>query len=973
MVEAIETKCIIDSGTETQKSSAEGMGYLLIWLETMALFDRDDRWAGFQAYGGKEQGATLQIPLAKPPCRNGPAPWPCCPRGPVNGLSNSRGGRAPAGPSRTGPLAGRRRRGRRSGGRGRQPRNGPRAPRSAWPPPPAGGAFGGRVARTDPERGHGSPAVGAAAERAVRDVRRPCCNGELSQRMCMCSGGAGHEEDESPLLPRASELKRAGPRRRASPEGCRLRQAAASLAGGAHGDSPGGLRGPHGRAPDGGPQDSNFLFVGVMTAQKYLQTRALAAYRTWSKTIPGKVEFFSSEGSDTSIPIPIVPLQGVDDSYPPQKKSFMMLKYMHDHYLDKYEWFMRADDDVYIKGDRLENFLRSLNSSEPLFLGQTGLGTTEEMGKLALEPGENFCMGGPGVIMSREVLRRMVPHIGRCLREMYTTHEDVEVGRCVRRFAGVQCVWSYEMQQLFYENYEQNKKGYIRDLHNSKIHRAITLHPNKNPPYQYRLHSYMLSRKIAELRHRTIQLHREIVLMSKYSNTAVHKEDLQLGISPSFMRFQPRQREEILEWEFLTGKYLYSTADGQPPRRGMDSAQREALDDIVMQVMEMINANAKTRGRIIDFKEIQYGYRRVNPMYGAEYILDLLLLYKKHKGKKMTVPVRRHAYLQQTFSKIQFVEHEELDIKELADKINQESGSLSFLSNSLKKLVPFQLPGSKNVHKEPKEKKINILVPLSGRFDMFVRFMGNFEKTCLMQNQNVKLVVLLFNSDSNPDKAKQVELMRDYRAKYPKADMQILPVSGDFSRALALEVGSSQFNNESLLFFCDVDLVFTTEFLQRCRANTVLGQQIYFPIIFSQYDPKIVYSGNVPSGNHFVFTKKTGFWRNYGFGITCIYKGDLVRVGSFDVSIQGWGLEDVDLFNKVVQAGLKTFRSQEVGVVHVHHPVFCDPNLDPKQYKMCLGSKASTYGSTQQLAEMWLEKNDPSYSKSNYNGSVRTA
>jgi len=141
-----------------------------------------------------------------------------------------------------------------------------------------------------------------------------------------------------------------------------------------------------------------------------------------------------------------VPLPGVDDSYPPQKKSFMMLKYMHDHYLDKYEWFMRADDDVYIKGDKLENFLRSLNSSEPLFLGQTGLGTTEEMGKLALEPGENFCMGGPGVIMSREVLRRMVPHIGECLREMYTTHEDVEVGRCVRRFAGVQCVWSYEVR-----------------------------------------------------------------------------------------------------------------------------------------------------------------------------------------------------------------------------------------------------------------------------------------------------------------------------------------------------------------------------------------------------------------------------------------------------------------------------------------------------------------------------------------------
>ncbi len=185
------------------------------------------------------------------------------------------------------------------------------------------------------------------------------------------------------------------------------------------------------------------FFITVLT-HTFLLVFALC--RTWAKTIPGKVEFFSSEGSDPTIPIPVVALQNVDDSYPPQKKSFMMLKYMHDHYLDQFEWFMRADDDVYIKSEKLESFLRSLNSSEAIFLGQTGMGARDELGKLALEPGENFCMGGPGVIMSREVLRRMVPHIRQCLQEMYTTHEDVEVGRCVRRFAGVQCVWSYEVR-----------------------------------------------------------------------------------------------------------------------------------------------------------------------------------------------------------------------------------------------------------------------------------------------------------------------------------------------------------------------------------------------------------------------------------------------------------------------------------------------------------------------------------------------
>ncbi|KAM5300007.1 chondroitin sulfate synthase 3 [Ctenodactylus gundi] len=735
-------------------------------------------------------------------------------------------------------------------------------------------------------------------------------------------------------------------------------------AAGAHPGEAGGRPGSsHNGSGDGGATAASarprgFLYVGVMTAQKYLGSRALAAQRTWARSIPGRVEFFSSQqppsaGPGQPPPLPVIALPGVDDSYPPQKKSFMMIKYMHDHYLDKYEWFMRADDDVYIKGDKLEEFLRSLNSSKPLYLGQTGLGNIEELGKLGLEPGENFCMGGPGMIFSREVLRRMVPHIGECLREMYTTHEDVEVGRCVRRFGGTQCVWSYEMQQLFHENYEHNRKGYIQDLHNSKIHAAITLHPNKRPAYQYRLHNYMLSRKISELRYRTIQLHRESALMSKLSNSEVSKEDQQLGVMPSFNHFQPRERNEVVEWEFLTGKLLYSAAENQPPRQSISSILRTALDDTILQVMEMINENAKSRGRLIDFKEIQYGYRRVDPMHGVEYILDLLLLYKRHKGRKLTVPVRRHAYLQQLFSKPFFREMEELDVNGLVENINSDTQSFSLISNSLKILSSLQGVKGMGGHSE---KKIHILVPLIGRYDIFLRFMENFETTCLIPKQNVKLVIILFSRDPGQDSQEHIELIREYQIKYPAAEMTLIPMKGEFSRGLGLEMASSQFDNDTLLLFCDVDLIFREDFLQRCRDNTIQGQQVYYPIIFSQYDPKVTNGGSSPPEDDFVFSKKTGFWRDYGYGITCIYKSDLLGAGGFDTSIQGWGLEDVDLYNKVIRSGLRPFRSQEVGVVHVFHPVHCDPNLDPKQYKMCLGSKASTFASTMQLAELWLEK-----------------
>lgn len=193
------------------------------------------------------------------------------------------------------------------------------------------------------------------------------------------------------------------------------------------------------------------VLIGVMTAKKYLNSRALAAYETWGKTIPGDIIFFSSAGSQEISPpsLPVIGLAGVDDSYPPQKKSFLMIKYMYEHFSDKYEWFIRADDDVYMKADKLGAFLHSVNSSGLKFIGQTGLGNKDEIGMLNLNADENFCMGGPGIVFSGATLKKMVPHISFCLKNLYSTHEDVEVGRCVRKFAGIPCTWAFEVSCLF--------------------------------------------------------------------------------------------------------------------------------------------------------------------------------------------------------------------------------------------------------------------------------------------------------------------------------------------------------------------------------------------------------------------------------------------------------------------------------------------------------------------------------------------
>ena len=191
---------------------------------------------------------------------------------------------------------------------------------------------------------------------------------------------------------------------------------------------------------------TQFIFVGVMTAETFLETRAQAVFNTWGKNVAGKITFFSSQTYKKS-KLPLVSLPDVDDSYPPIKKSLMMVKYMHDHHIDDFEWFMRADDDVYIRNDKLVSLLRSLNISEDIYLGQAGTGAKKEKGMLNLMPGDNYCMGGPGAIFSRSVLKKVAPHLEHCLLQApkLHMHEDTELGRCIKRYAGISCTWNYEV------------------------------------------------------------------------------------------------------------------------------------------------------------------------------------------------------------------------------------------------------------------------------------------------------------------------------------------------------------------------------------------------------------------------------------------------------------------------------------------------------------------------------------------------
>jgi len=81
-----------------------------------------------------------------------------------------------------------------------------------------------------------------------------------------------------------------------------------------------------------------------------------------------------------------------------------------------------------------------------------------------------LAQGGPGIVISRGLLRLLGPKLGECLHSLLTEHEDIELGRCVAKVADVKCTMAWETRDLFYQNYDDgiNSRN-IRSISNKAL------------------------------------------------------------------------------------------------------------------------------------------------------------------------------------------------------------------------------------------------------------------------------------------------------------------------------------------------------------------------------------------------------------------------------------------------------------------------------------------------------------------------
>ncbi|XP_033501965.2 chondroitin sulfate N-acetylgalactosaminyltransferase 1 [Epinephelus lanceolatus] len=280
-------------------------------------------------------------------------------------------------------------------------------------------------------------------------------------------------------------------------------------------------------------------------------------------------------------------------------------------------------------------------------------------------------------------------------------------------------------------------------------------------------------------------------------------------------------------------------------------------------------------------------------------------------------------------------------------------------SNEFRRLVLFRPFGPlmkvKNERVDTASVPINIIVPLSKRTDKFKHFMHNFREVCVRQDGRVHLTVVYFGKEQMSEVRSTLEnTSREVNFK----NYTLLQLDEEFSRGRGLDIGARAWKGGNvLLFFCDVDIYFTADFLNTCRLNTQPGKKVFYPVLFSQYNPTLIYGSPEhipPVEQQLVIKKDTGFWRDFGFGMTCQYRSDFINIGGFDIDIKGWGGEDVHLYRKYLHSNLLVVRAPSRGLFHLWHEKHCADELPPDQYRMCMQSKAMNEASHGQLGMLFF-------------------
>lgn len=163
------------------------------------------------------------------------------------------------------------------------------------------------------------------------------------------------------------------------------------------------------------------ILCWIMTNPGNLDKKAIHVKATWAKRC-NIVLFISSQNTDFPT-IAVVDHEGREYLWQKTRGAF---DHIYKHYLDKADWFLKADDDTYVIVENMRKLVSLYDPEKPIYFGR----------KFKPYVKQGYMSGGAGYVLSRKAVELLVEKGFKDTKLCKSaTHvggaEDVEIGRCL--------------------------------------------------------------------------------------------------------------------------------------------------------------------------------------------------------------------------------------------------------------------------------------------------------------------------------------------------------------------------------------------------------------------------------------------------------------------------------------------------------------------------------------------------------------
>ncbi|XP_072269258.1 chondroitin sulfate glucuronyltransferase-like [Pyxicephalus adspersus] len=643
------------------------------------------------------------------------------------------------------------------------------------------------------------------------------------------------------------------------------------------------------------------LLVTVLSTRSTLNSLAVAVNRTLSSHVSRLLFFTGARGPKAPAGMEVV-------SHGDERPAWVMyhsLRYLELHFISTYDWFYISQDDSYINGYHLKEFVNHLSPGPPVYIGQP-------MEFIGGKENWRYCNGASGYLLSRALLLSLGPHLDFCRSDILSSRADEWLGRCLQDTLGIACVSGY--QEFIYISFNLPRNADMENIEESALAAAVSVYPVRDATLMYGL-----QRKISQMRlHRTYKriqrLQGEIQNVSSLTPDGEASLLWPIGVNPPF---SPKSHFDVVTWEYFTESHTFSCHDGAPkcPLQGV-----WLLD--VQQVLEEALEQLNHRHRPwLHFRKrhLVNGYRRFDPTRGMEYVLDLLLEATTKNG------------------------HAGVIVKRLS--LLRPLGLVEILP------MPYVTEAT----------PVQVVVPLMPADASHISaFLDAFATNLLDSQENVALTVLLVYDVTSSGQVQDVfegvrAMVSELESRYSFLRLEVTNIHKEIpSQVQLMEIVSKKHPMETLFFLLSVWSEVSAEALNRCRMNAISAWQVFSPVHYQEYNPDIsrpsfsAQSADLLRDGHFDRLSSSEF---------CFYNSDFMSArkkmgmdgeAEEDEEGDGAGTELLELFLRYSK--LHVFRALEPALVQRFSLKKCSTLQSGENYHRCIISSLESLGSRVHLA-----------------------